>query len=68
MNSMKPIALTDGIVIQEQMAGHETDQHGPQGHLVGGDARRLERAGDPDSEGSEEPEVDPLLDRGPLML
>ena len=56
-----------GIAIGEQVAGDEPDQNAPEGDLVGRDARRLQGPGDADAEGTEEPEVDPLLDGGALM-
>ena len=55
------------IAVREQVAGHEPDRERPQRHLVRGDAGRLERARNPDTDRPEEVEVDPLLDGSALI-
>src|SRR5207245_3853669 len=53
--------------VGEQVTGAESDEDRPQGHLIGGDPRRVERPRDADPDGPEEPQIGPLLNRLPLM-
>ena len=55
------------VLVGEQVSRDQADDKRPQGDFVGGDPGRQERPGDADAEGPEEAEVEPLLDRRPLM-